>query len=76
MAIEFLDLFAQRRRLRPKIDLAIARVLAHGRFVLGPEVHELERRLEAFSGARQCITCANGTDALELALTALRIGPG
>lgn len=76
MAIEFIDLHAQRRRLGPEIDRAIARVLAHGRFVMGPEVHELERRLEAFSGAGQCITCANGTDALELALTALRIGPG
>src|SRR5271163_3249956 len=76
MAIEFVDLSAQRRRLGSEIDRAIARVLAHGRFILGPEVHELERRLEAFSGAKHCITCANGTDALELALTALRIGPG
>src|SRR3984957_8132451 len=76
MAIEFVDLSAQRRRLGPEIDRAIARVLAHGRFILGPEVHELERRLEAFSGAKHCITCANGTDALELALTALRVGPG
>jgi dTDP-4-amino-4,6-dideoxygalactose transaminase len=76
MAIEFVDLSAQRRRLGPEIDRAIARVLAHGRFILGPEVHELERRLEAFSGAKHCITCANGTDALELALTALGIGPG
>jgi dTDP-4-amino-4,6-dideoxygalactose transaminase len=76
MAIEFVDLSAQRRRLGPAIDRAIARVLEHRCFVLGPEVHELERRLEAFSGVGQCVTCANGTDALELALTALQIGSG
>jgi len=76
MAIEFIDLSAQRRRLGTQIDRAIARVLEHGRFVLGPEVRELEERLQAFSGARHCITCANGTDALELALTVMKVGPG
>jgi len=75
-AIQFIDLLAQRRRLGPRIDRAVARVLDHGRFVLGPEVNELEERLQAFSGARHCITCANGTDALELALSAMQIGPG
>ncbi len=75
-AIQFIDLLAQRRRLGPRIDRAVARVLDHGRFVLGPEVNELEERLQAFSGARYCITCANGTDALELALSAMNIGPG
>ncbi len=75
-AIDFIDLAAQRRRLGPRIDRAIARVLEHGRFILGPEVVELEDRLQAFSGARHCITCANGTDAIELALSAMNIGPG
>jgi dTDP-4-amino-4,6-dideoxygalactose transaminase len=74
--LEFIDLAAQRRRLAGQIDRAIARVLEHGRFVLGPEVETLEARLQAFSGARHCITCANGTDALELAMTALEIGRG
>ena len=74
--MEFIDLSAQRRRLGQRIDRAVARVLDHGRFVLGPEVDELERRLQGFSGARYCVTCANGTDALELALTAMNIGPG
>jgi dTDP-4-amino-4,6-dideoxygalactose transaminase len=74
--IQFIDLSAQRRRLGARIERAIARVLAHGRFILGPEVNELEERLQAFSGARHCITCANGTDALELALSAMQIGPG
>lgn len=76
MAIQFIDLLAQRRRLGPRIDRAVARVLDHGRFILGPEVNELEERLQAFCGARHCITCANGTDALELALSAMHIGPG
>lgn len=74
--IEFVDLAAQRRRLGDGIDRAIARVIEHGRFVLGPEVRELEERLQNHSGARYCISCGNGTDALELALAALDIGPG
>ena len=74
--IAFIDLSAQRRRLGARIDRAVARVLDHGRFILGPEVAELEERLQTFSGARHCITCANGTDAIELALSALQIGPG
>lgn len=74
--MEFIDLSAQRRRLGLRIDRAVARVLDHGRFILGPEVDELERRLQEFSGARYCVTCANGTDALELALSAMNIGPG
>ena len=71
-----IDLAAQRRKIADKIDRAIARVLEHGGFVLGPEVAELERRLEAFCGAKQCVTCANGTDALELVLMAEGIGRG
>ena len=75
-AIQFIDLSAQRRRIGSRIDRAMNRVLEHGRFILGPEVSELEARLAAFSGARHCITCANGTDALELSLYAMEIGPG
>ena len=74
--VPFVDLDAQRRRLESRLDQAMQRVLAHGRFVLGPEVDELERRLKLFSGARNCITCANGTDALILSLLARSIGPG
>jgi dTDP-4-amino-4,6-dideoxygalactose transaminase len=74
--MEFIDLSAQRRRLGPRIDRAVARVLSHCRFVLGPEVDELEERLQKFSGARYCVTCANGTDAIELALSAMNIGEG
>jgi len=74
--VAFIDLAAQQRRLQPRIDAAIARVLAHGRYIMGPEVAELERRLAEFSGARHAIACSSGTDALALALMAEGIGRG
>lgn len=73
--IAFIDLGAQQRRIRERIDLAIARVLSHGGYILGPEVAELERQLAAFSGVKHCITCANGTDALQLVMMAEAVGP-
>lgn len=76
MAMEFTDLAAQQARIRPALDAAIAKVLAHGKYILGPEVIELEERLAAYTGARYCISCANGTDALQIALMALGVGPG
>ncbi|MSP49773.1 MAG: DegT/DnrJ/EryC1/StrS aminotransferase family protein [Alphaproteobacteria bacterium] len=74
--LPFVDLQAQRRRIGPRLDAALARVLAHGQFILGPEVKELETRLARFSGVKHCVTCANGTDALLLPLMAWGIGPG
>jgi dTDP-4-amino-4,6-dideoxygalactose transaminase len=74
--IPFIDVAAQRRRLGPAIDQAVARVLAHCQFIQGPEVHVLEAELAAFSGARHAITCASGTDALLLVLMAWQIGRG
>lgn len=74
--IEFCDLGAQQARIKSEIDAAIARVLAHGKYILGPEVSELEERLAAYTGAKYCISCANGTDALQIAQMALGIGPG
>ncbi len=74
--IPFIDVVAQRRRLGPAIDAAVARVLAHCQFILGPEVRELESALAKFCGARHAITCASGTDALMLVLMAKGIGPG
>lgn len=74
--IPFFDLAAQQDRLRTQIDAGIARVLAHGQYILGPEVAELEEKLAAYTGAAHCITCANGTDALQIALMALGVGPG
>jgi len=74
--IEFIDLETQQTRIKDKIDAGIQRVLAHGQYILGPEVAELEEKLAAFVGAKYCITCANGTDALQIAQMALGIGPG
>lgn len=74
--IEFIDLKAQQTRIKDKIDAGIQRVLAHGQYILGPEVAELEEKLADFVGAKYCITCANGTDALQIAQMALGIGPG
>lgn len=72
----FVDLAAQQDRLRAAIEGGIARVLAHGQYILGPEVAELEEKLAAYTGAAHCISCANGTDALQIALMALGVGPG
>ncbi len=74
--MEFIDLKSQYQRLKTQIDTGIQRVLDHGQYILGPEVGELEERLAAYTGAKHCITVANGTDALQIAQMALGIGPG
>ena len=74
--IEFIDLKTQQLRLKTKIDAGVQRVLAHGQYILGPEVAELEEKLARFVGVKHCISCANGTDALQIALMAIGIGPG
>lgn len=74
--MQFIDLAAQQVRIKDKIDTRIQAVLAHGHYILGPEVSELEEKLAAFTGAKHCITCANGTDALQIAQMAFGIGPG
>lgn len=76
LPIAFIDLAAQRRRLGSRIDEAVQKVLTSGQYILGPEVAELERRLAEFCGARHAITCANGSDAIQLVLMALGIGAG
>jgi dTDP-4-amino-4,6-dideoxygalactose transaminase len=74
--MQFIDLKTQLNKIRPQIDAAIKRVLDHGIFIMGPEVHDLEQKLAAFCGVKHAITCANGTDALVLGLMAKNIGPG
>lgn len=74
--IPFVDLKTQYQALKPQIQQRINAVLEHGQYIMGPEVRELEVRLEAYSGARHCITCASGTEALLMSLMALNIGPG
>jgi len=74
--MQFIDLAAQQARIKDKIDANIQKVLAHGKYILGPEVGELEERLANYTGAKYCITVANGTDALQIAQMAFGIGPG
>lgn len=76
MTISFIDLAAQQARLRPALDRCIARVLDEGQYIMGPQVAEFERGLSAFCGAKHSLSCANGTDALQLALMALNIKAG
>lgn len=74
--IEFIDLKTQYNDLKQAIDARIQRVLDHGQYIMGPEVRELETRLEAYTEAKHCITVASGTEALLIALMALGIKPG
>jgi dTDP-4-amino-4,6-dideoxygalactose transaminase len=74
--IRFIDLAAQQERIKSKIDTAIQRVLAHGAYIMGPEVGAFEAALSDFCGARHSIGCSNGTDALTLCLLAKGVKPG
>lgn len=73
---QFIDLAAQQKFIRPQLDAAIKKVLDHGQYIMGPEVHELEKQLRCFTEAKHAITCANGTDALTLVLMAWGVGKG
>lgn len=74
--IPFIDLEAQQKLIRTKIDAAIAKVLDHGIYIMGPEVAEFEQQLSDFCGVKHAISCSNGTDALALALRAKQVKPG
>lgn len=74
--IPFIDLKSQYKVLKPKIDERIFKVLEHGQFILGPEVKECEEALGKFIGSKHAITCSNGSDAIQMVLMALNIGPG
>lgn len=74
--MQFVDLAAQQARIKDKIDANIQKVLAHGKYILGPEVAELEEKLATFVGAKYCVSVANGTDALQIAQMALGVGQG
>jgi dTDP-4-amino-4,6-dideoxygalactose transaminase len=74
--MQFIDLGAQRARISDKIDAAVKRVIADGRYILGPEVAEFEKRLGEYIGVEHVVACANGTDALLLPLKAYDIGRG
>jgi len=74
--MQFIDLAAQYRALQTEIDAGVHRVLEHGKYIMGPEVAELEAALAAYVGAKHCVTCSNGTDALLMPLMAWGVGPG
>jgi UDP-2-acetamido-2-deoxy-ribo-hexuluronate aminotransferase len=74
--MQFIDLAAQQKRIREKIEARIKQVLDHGQYIMGPEVRELEEKLSSFVGVKHAIACSSGTDALLMALMAYNVGPG
>ncbi len=74
--IAFIDLAAQQKLIAPELHAAMAKVLAHGQYILGPEVRELEAQLAAFADVPFAVTCGSGTDALMMLLMAAGVGPG
>ena len=74
--MNFIDLEQQQNRIKKQIDTNIAKVLAHGRYIMGPEVNELEEQMADYVGVKYCIGVSSGTDALLIAMMALEIGPG
>ena len=76
MAIPFIDLGVQRERIGASIESAVLKVIHHGAYIMGPEVKTFEADMAAFAGAKHCLSCANGTDAIELILLGLGITRG
>jgi UDP-2-acetamido-2-deoxy-ribo-hexuluronate aminotransferase len=76
MSIPFIDLQAQYKALEQQINNRINSVFEHGQYIMGPEVAELEKRLQAYTDAKHCITVASGTEALLISLMALGVGSG
>ena len=74
--MEFIDLKTQQKRIKKQLDENIQRVLAHGNYIMGPEIKELESKLAEYVGVKHAIGCASGTDALLMALMAYGVGPG
>jgi len=74
--IKFLDLQKQQLSIKKELDNNVKNVFDHSKFIMGPEVSQLERKLEEISQAKNCLTCSSGTDALILSMMALNIGKG
>ena len=74
--IPFIDLAAQQERIRDKLEEGFRRVMDHGKYIMGPEVKQIEDQLSAYCGAREVVSCSSGTDALYLALLAMGVGSG
>ncbi len=76
MNIQMVDLKRQYQKYKSEFDMAVAEVLASAQFINGPDVKKLAEEMQAYLQVKQAIPCASGTDALQLALMALEIGPG
>jgi UDP-2-acetamido-2-deoxy-ribo-hexuluronate aminotransferase len=74
--MEFIDLRAQHAKISQSLNERMQRVIQHGKFIMGPEVDELEKKLAVFCGVKHAIACANGTDALQVAMMAVGVKPG
>ena len=74
--MEFRDLKAQYKAIKNDIDAGVAEVITSAKFISGPHVKELEKQLADYVGVKHCVTCANGTDAITLALMTWDVGPG
>lgn len=76
MAIPFIDLGIQRQRIGAAIEASVLKVINHGAYIMGPEVRAFEADMNVFAKSKHCLSCANGTDAIELILLGLGIGKG
>jgi UDP-2-acetamido-2-deoxy-ribo-hexuluronate aminotransferase len=76
MKIQMVDVAGQYKKIKPEVDAAVHRVLDSGQFIMGKEVGELEKVIAGYLGVKHAIACASGTDALQIAMMALGIGPG
>src|SRR5690606_16904471 len=74
--IQMVDLIGQYQKIKPEVDAAMQQVLNTAAFINGPEVKELEKELSAYLGVKHTVACANGTDALQIAMMALGLKPG
>jgi UDP-2-acetamido-2-deoxy-ribo-hexuluronate aminotransferase len=74
--MQYIDLRAQQKRIRAGLEKSYLEILDHGRYIMGPEIDVLEKKLADYSGAKHVVSCSNGTDALSMALMALNIGAG
>ncbi|HRF81574.1 MAG TPA: DegT/DnrJ/EryC1/StrS family aminotransferase [Flavobacteriales bacterium] len=74
--IQMVDLVGQYQKIKPQVDAALQRVIDSTAFINGPEVKEFEKELAAYNGSKHVIACANGTDALQIAMMALGLQPG
>ncbi len=74
--MQFIDLAKQQRLIKDALDTRIQAVLAHGKYIMGPEIKEMEAQLAGYIGVKHCVSCSSGTDALLMPLLAWGIGPG